>query len=203
MDEIGLFPLELVLLPTERVPLHIFEPRYRELIGECVEQGRPFGLVFADDDGVRDVGTLATVVEVVDRFPDGRLNVVVEGGERFRLIQLTEGRSFHTADVEELLDADDEAPAELVERAVALFERLVGLTGAEAETPATDGPLPLSYALAGRFELSPELKLELLRETSEAARLARVCEILEGAAAELEHRRAVSERAQRNGHVQH
>jgi Lon protease-like protein len=203
VDEIGLFPLELVLLPTERVPLHIFEPRYRELIGECVEQGRPFGLVFADDDGVRDVGTLATVVEVVDRFPDGRLNVVVEGGERFRLIQLTEGRSFHTADVEELLDADDEAPAELVERAVALFERLVGLTGAEAETPATDGPLPLSYALAGRFELSPELKLELLRETSEAARLARVCEILEGAAAELEHRRAVSERAQRNGHVQH
>jgi Lon protease-like protein len=203
VDEIGLFPLELVLLPTERVPLHIFEPRYRELIGECVEQGRPFGLVFADDDGVRDVGTLATVVEVVDRFPDGRLNVVVEGGERFRLIQLTEGRSFHTADVEELLDADDEAPVELVERAVALFERLVGLTGAEAETPATDGPLPLSYALAGRFELSPELKLELLRETSEAARLARVCEILEGAAAELEHRRAVSERAQRNGHVQH
>lgn len=143
------------------------------------------------------------MVEVVDRFPDGRLNVVVEGGERFRLIQLTEGRSFHTADVEELLDADDEAPVELVERAVALFERLVGLTGAEAETPATDGPLPLSYALAGRFELSPELKLELLRETSEAARLARVCEILEGAAAELEHRRAVSERAQRNGHVQH
>lgn len=203
MDEIGLFPLELVLLPTERVPLHIFEPRYRELIGECVEQERPFGLVFADDDGVRDVGTLATVVEVVDRFPDGRLNVVVEGGERFRLIQLTEGRSFHTADVEALLDADDEPQAALVERAVALFERLLGLTGAEAEMPATDGPLPLSYALAGRFELSPELKLELLRETSEAARLARVCEILEGAAAELEHRRVVSERAQGNGHVPH
>ncbi len=203
MDEIGLFPLELVLLPTERVPLHIFEPRYRELIGECVEQGRPFGLVFADDDGVRDVGTLATVVEVVDRFPDGRLNVVVEGGERFRLIQLTEGRSFHTADVEALLDADDEAPTALVDRAVTLFERLLGLTGAEAEVPGTDGPLPLSYALAGRFELSAELKLELLRETSEAARLTRVCEILEGAAAELEHRRAVSERAQGNGHVTH
>ena len=56
MEEIGLFPLGLVLLPTEQVPLHIFEPRYRELIGECIEAERPFGLVYADDEGVRDIG---------------------------------------------------------------------------------------------------------------------------------------------------
>ena len=80
MEEIGLFPLGLVLLPTEQVPLHIFEPRYRELITECLDQDEPFGLVFADDDGLRRVGTLASVVEVTDRFDDGRLNVVVEGG---------------------------------------------------------------------------------------------------------------------------
>ena len=85
MDEIGLFPLGLVLLPTEQVPLHIFEPRYRELITECVDEERPFGLVYADDDGIRQVGTLATVVEVTDRFEDGRLNIVVEGGDRFKL----------------------------------------------------------------------------------------------------------------------
>ena len=78
--EIGLFPLGLVLLPTEQVPLHIFEPRYRELIGECLEEEEPFGLVYADDDGLRRIGTLATVVEVTDRFEDGRLNIVVEGG---------------------------------------------------------------------------------------------------------------------------
>ena len=65
MDEIGLFPLGLVLLPTEQVPLHIFEPRYRELIDECLEQGTPFGLVYADDDGIRQVGTLAIVTEVI------------------------------------------------------------------------------------------------------------------------------------------
>src|SRR4051794_37342058 len=94
MEEIGLFPLGLVLLPTEQVPLHIFEPRYRELIGESLEQGVPFGIVYADDDGLRQVGTLATVTEVVERFADGRLNVVVEGGERFRLLELTEGRPF-------------------------------------------------------------------------------------------------------------
>ena len=107
MDEIGLFPLGLVLLPTEQVPLHIFEPRYRELITECVDEERPFGLVYADDDGIRQVGTLATVVEVTDRFEDGRLNIVVEGGDRFKLLELTEGRSFQTGTVEPVVDRDD------------------------------------------------------------------------------------------------
>ena len=66
MDEIGLFPLGLVLLPTEQVPLHIFEPRYRELIGESLDHGGPFGIVYADEDGLRQIGTLATVTEVVE-----------------------------------------------------------------------------------------------------------------------------------------
>ena len=93
----------MVLLPTERVPLHIFEPRYHELIGECVAQDREFGLVYADDDGIQAVGTRAKVIEVV-RLPDGRLSIVVEGGQRFRLVELTSGRSFHTGQVEMLGD---------------------------------------------------------------------------------------------------
>jgi ATP-dependent Lon protease len=92
MDEIGLFPLGIVLLPTERVPLHIFEPRYCELIGECLEEEVEFGMVYADEDGVRDFGTLARVSDVLERFDDGRLNVVVEGGLRFRVERLTRGR---------------------------------------------------------------------------------------------------------------
>ena len=84
MSEIGLFPLGLVLLPTEQVPLHIFEPRYRELIRESLEREFPFGIVYADEDGLRQIGTLATVSEVVERFDDGRLNILVEGGARFR-----------------------------------------------------------------------------------------------------------------------
>ena len=97
MEEIGLFPLGIVLLPTERVPLHIFEPRYRELIGECMEDESEFGLVYADEDGVREVGTRARVTEVLELFDDGRLNIVIEGGERFRIEKLTRGRSFMTA----------------------------------------------------------------------------------------------------------
>jgi len=201
MTEIGLFPLGLVLLPTEQVPLHIFEPRYRELIGECLDEEQPFGLVYADDDGVRRVGTLATVVEVTERFEDGRLNIVVEGGERFRLVDLTDGRSFHTGTIEELADADDPPPPDDVERALAVFRRLVELTGAEVDVPAeVSGGRP-SFEIGSRFELAPELKLELLEEPSERVRLRRLCEILETIAAAVERQREVAARAATNGHV--
>jgi ATP-dependent Lon protease len=200
MEEIGLFPLGLVLLPTEQVPLHIFEPRYRELIGECLERDEPFGLVFADDDGLRRVGTLTDVVEVTDRFEDGRLNIVVEGRERFRLVELTDGRSFHTGTIEPLDDVDDPPADEDVERALAVFRRLVELTGAEVEVPTEVVGQP-SFAIGSRFELAPELKLELLEESRERVRLVRLCEILETLAEAVERQREIAALAQRNGRV--
>jgi Lon protease-like protein len=200
MEVIGLFPLGLVLLPTEQVPLHIFEPRYRELIAECLDNEQPFGLVYADDDGLRRIGTLATVIEVTDRFEDGRLNIVVEGGGRFRLGELTEGRSFHTGTIEPISDLDDPPSLDDVRRGVGLFSKLVELTGADVEVPDESLEQP-SFALASRFELAPELKLELLEETSERVRLLRLCEILETVAAAVERQREIAERASKNGRV--
>jgi len=199
---VPVFPLpNVILFPGMFLPLHIFEPRYRELIAECLDAGEPFGLVFADDDGLRRVGTLASVVEVTDRFDDGRLNVVVEGGERFRLVEMTEGRSFHTGTIEPLGDLQDDPPrAAEVERAVAVYARLVELTGAEVEPPDVESGQP-SFAIAARFELAPELKLELLEQTSERQRLVRLCEILETAAASVERQRQIASLAQTNGHV--
>jgi Lon protease-like protein len=201
MSEIGLFPLGLVLLPTEQVPLHIFEPRYRELIGETLADGRPFGIVYADDDGLRAVGTLAVVVEVVDRFEDGRLNVIVEGTSRFRLLELTEGRSFATGRVEDVADQDDPAEPEDVERALALFARLAEQTESDVEAPEADTPA-LSFAIAGRFDFSPEIKQELLDESSERVRLKRLCELLELAAETVARQKEISRRAQSNGKVE-
>jgi ATP-dependent Lon protease len=201
MDEIGLFPLGIVLLPTEQVPLHIFEPRYRELIGETLDDGRPFGIVYGDDDGLREVGTLATVVEVVDRFEDGRLNVVVEGTTRFRLVELTEGRSFATGRVEDVADQDDPAEPEDVERSLTLFARLAEQTESDVEAPDADTPA-LSYAIAGRFDFSPEIKQELLDESSERVRLKRLCELLELAVEAVARQKEISARAQSNGKVE-
>src|SRR5215207_5908905 len=132
MSELGLFPLGIVLLPSEQIPLHIFEDRYQELIGECLRENREFGLVFADEDGLREVGTRAAVTEVLDRFEDGRLNIVAEGRDRFRLLELTHGRSFQTALVEELADDADAADPADTERAIELFQQLVELLSGAA-----------------------------------------------------------------------
>jgi ATP-dependent Lon protease len=200
VNELGLFPLSMVLLPSERVPLHIFEDRYQELIGECLENEVEFGLVYADDDGIRDIGTRAGVVEVLDRFDDGRMNVLIEGRERFRLVELTSGRSFHTGSVTPVSDTDERPSERIVERALALFGRLRDLTGSEVEVPpaTTD---QLSFALASRVELEPAIKLDLLANVSERARLERVCELLEAAAVTVERQRIAAERAMTNGRV--
>jgi Lon protease-like protein len=200
MSELGLFPLGIVLLPTEQIPLHIFEERYQELIAECLDLEQEFGLVFADDEGLREVGTRALVTEVLDRFDDGRLNIVVEGGERFRLVQLTEGRSFQTGLVEPVEDVADAADPEDSDHALKLFHRLVELTGAEVEEPSLAAE-QLSFELAGRFEFAPELKQKLLQLTSERQRMHLLAEILAGAAVAVERERDIANRAQGNGKV--
>ncbi|MDQ3379978.1 MAG: LON peptidase substrate-binding domain-containing protein [Actinomycetota bacterium] len=198
MNEVGLFPLSLVLLPTEQVPLHIFEERYKDLIGECLADDAEFGLVYADESGIREIGTRAAVLQVLTEFEDGRMNILIEGRDRFKLLELTSGRSFQTGDIVPIEDIDDSADASTVQRARLLFDRLRELTSSEIEAP--DGSTPqLSYALAARVELTAEAKLELLTETSERVRLERVCTLLEEAAVAVERQRGAAERAATNG----
>src|SRR2546430_10245030 len=198
MDEIGLFPLGIVLLPSEQVPLHIFEPRYRELIAQCLEQEREFGLVFADEDGLRAIGTRAAVTEVLERFDDGRLNIVVEGGERFRLERLTRGRSFMTAAVEQVEDGSGPVDAETSSRAAGAFRALAALAGVEAEDPDEGSP-QLSFELAAQVELVPDAKQQLLESLSEQERLELVSALLDAVRHTLIATRELGDRAKRNG----
>ena len=200
MDELGLFPLGVVLLPTEQLPLHIFEERYKELIGECIDADGDFGLVYADDDGVREVGTRARVAEVLTRFEDGRLNVLVEGGERFRLTELTDGRAFSTGFVAPLEDLEDPAEAPAVEEALRLFGALRELTGSSVDVPDS-GSSQLSYELAAKVELPVDQKLALLAETSERLRMEQVQELLASALLTAQRVRRAAERAASNGRV--
>jgi Lon protease-like protein len=201
VPEIGLFPLELVLMPSEQVPLHIFEPRYRELIGECLTEGREFGLLLEDGEGRREVGTRAGVIEVLEVFDDGRMNVVVEGRDRFRVLEDTGGRSFPTGEVETIDDDEpDAASAHDEEQALAVFRRLAEAAEADVEEP-DDPPPSLSFALAARIDFGVELKQELLELRSERARLVRLTELMEKALAAIEREREVRERAAGNGKV--
>ncbi|MBX5474455.1 MAG: LON peptidase substrate-binding domain-containing protein [Thermoleophilia bacterium] len=198
MEEIGLFPLGIVLLPTEVAPLHIFEERYKELIGECLELDREFGVVYADEAGVRETGTRARVAQVLERFEDGRMNILVVGGERFRVERLTRGRSFLTAEVEPLEDEWDEPDAEAAARVTEAFRALAALMGSDAEPPDAASP-QFSFEVAARVEIAPEAKHELLELRSERARLERLRELL-GAARELHlAARRLGAHAKRNG----
>ncbi|HEU5207213.1 MAG TPA: LON peptidase substrate-binding domain-containing protein [Gaiellaceae bacterium] len=200
MAELGLFPLGLVLLPTERLPLHIFEERYKELVEECLEQGLEFGLVYADTDGMRDVGTRARIAEVLTRFEDGRLNILVEGGERFHVDELTDGRAFHTAQVSPVADTDDVADAAAIDDAMRIFGVLREVTASDVDPPDPASP-QLSFALAGKVELTPGEKLMLLRELSERRRIELVQELLEHAVLAARRMRKAAERATTNGRV--
>ena len=201
MREIGLFPLGIVLLPGEQVPLHIFEPRYRQLIGECLEEGAPFGLVFADESGLRKVGTEAEIVEVLERFDDGRLNIVVEGGERFRLVELTEGRVFATAEIVTVSDGEERPTQAEVERCLAAYRRVAAAAGEEAEeVDAVAGSV--AYQIAAHIEFGAHEKQTLLELTSERERVVRLAGLLERAAEAVRRGREIRERASTNGRVE-
>ncbi len=194
MDEIGLFPLGIVLLPTERVPLHVFEPRYKELIGECLEREAEFGFLYADDDGVREIGTLARVGEVLGRFDD----IVVEGGARFRVETLTRGRSFLTASVVPVRDGGAAASPETAARAAGSFRALAAVAGAETGE-LDESSAELSFELAAQVELPAEAKQQLLELDSEQERLELVVGLLDAVRATLIATRELGEHAKKNG----
>ncbi|MBA2311890.1 MAG: LON peptidase substrate-binding domain-containing protein [Actinobacteria bacterium] len=203
MEEIGLFPLNMVLLPAEHVPLHIFESRYKELIGECIDDDASFGVVLADGDSMRSLGTRARVTEVLDRLPDGRLNVIVSGGERFRIVEMTAGRSFLTARVESFEDRDTAASNEKLEGCVNAYRRVAAAAGVDDDTTDLElEPGLAAFEIAALIDLEPESKQDLLEMTAESERLVRVTELLDGAVASVEWQRDVQRLATGNGHVQ-
>jgi Lon protease-like protein len=201
MPELGLFPLPIVLVPTERIPLHIFEPRYKELIEECVETENEFGLVLSTGDGaVHEIGTRARVTDVIERLEDGRMNVVVEGGERFRLVELTSGRSFTTGLVEEVLDEDDPASPLDVAKALEVFTDLAVAAESDVDLPEADDP-GLDWALAARVDFGVEPKQEVLASTSPRYRMERLVELLQTSLEAVKLEATLRERAGRNGKV--
>src|SRR2546421_6989325 len=108
-DRFPLFPLGLVLLPSELVPLHIFEDRYRVMIGECLDRGTEFGIVWLSDSGLKQVGCSARVTRLLKKMDDGRMDILVQGVAPFRLLRRIEDLPYPAGDIELLDDSDDDA----------------------------------------------------------------------------------------------
>jgi Lon protease-like protein len=181
-----IFPLELVLLPGVPLPLHIFEPRYKEMIGECLEQKKPFGVVRASSDGIADIGCTAEITSVTKKYDDGRMDILTRGVDRFEVIEVNENRSFLQAEIAMVHDEDEDEDggeparptAEMVTQAVRLHAEIAKLAGAEPSGPDEHAG-NLSFLLAGSLPLDLDFKQSLLSTLSEAKRLQAVVGYLE------------------------
>ena len=198
---IGLFPLGIVLLPGEVVPLHIFEERYKKLIGERLEEGE-FGIVLAEEDTVRECGTAARVTQLIEEMDDGTMNILVRGGRRFRIIEVREPADPETdylsAEVEFYRDSEPEGSPALREAVLEVFARMLVLMDVEEpEEPAGEGPL--SFRIAGAVDFGAALKQELLESLSEEQRLETLLTVITSLLPRLELRKEREEAIRGNG----
>jgi Lon protease-like protein len=200
-DQLPIFELPLVLLPGERIPLHIFEERHKRMVGRSLDEGRPFGIVLRDDDGARSVGCTARVDEVLERFEDGRMNIVVSGEAPFKVLDRFEAPDYPAGEVEliseEELPAVDEDSATSAREAFAeLAERATGERPDDAELEGAS-----AYEIASRIELPPETKQQLLELRDEDERFGLLANALGAVEAAIERAEEAAERASGNGKV--
>ncbi|HZW79544.1 MAG TPA: LON peptidase substrate-binding domain-containing protein [Candidatus Deferrimicrobiaceae bacterium] len=197
---IPLFPLDVVLFPHTPLPLHIFEPRYKEMIAECLEKSRAFGVIRALEQGLAEVGCTAEIVTVVKEYPDGRLDLVAEGRNRFEIVAVNQDRTFLQGEVLMIDDEPGAPPQEDAARAAQLHSELLAIAGAKQDLSAAD-PALLSFHLAGSLPLDLDFKQKLLSLRSEADRLSILITYLETIIPNLHRAARARERAGGNGHV--
>jgi Lon protease-like protein len=195
-----LFPLDVVLLPGAPLPLHIFEPRYREMIAECRAHEAPFGVIRALEEGIADVGCTAEIVSVTKEYPDGRLDLVAEGRKRFEVLDLNRDRSFLQAEILLIADEPGAAADEDKARAIQLHLEILSLAGAVQDLAAADQNA-LSFYLAGSLPLDLDFKQKLLAMRSESARIQAVAAYLETILPNLRRASRAREKAGGNGHA--
>ena len=197
-----LFPLDLVLLPGVPLPLHIFEPRYKAMINECLEQKRVFGMIRSKEEKLATIGCTAEIINVLKKYADGRMNILAEGKRRFEVLQVNQDRPFLQADVFYLDDDEnDSATADDVKKAIALHEKIMALAGAQPDQIEEAETKQLAYRLAGSLPFDPDFQQALLEMNSEADRTRALISFFEQILPALHRNATAKKKAGGNGHV--
>ena len=200
MALLPLFPLNVVLLPGSPLQLHIFEPRYKEMIGECRANNAPFGVVRATDEGIAEIGCTAEIVSVTKEYSDGRMDLVTEGRKRFEVLELNQERSFLRAEVLLVPDEPGIPAPEQRARAIEFHRQILALAGAVQDLSDADQSA-LSFYLAGSLPLDLDFKQRLLAMRSEAERIETVAKYFETILPNLQRAARAREKAGGNGHA--
>ena len=199
IERFPLFPLGLVLLPQELVPLHIFEDRYKLMIDECLDGEREFGIIWLSDDGLKQTGCAARIARVLERFEDGRLNILVQGTEPFRLLRKIEDLPYPAGDVEVVHDdgdGDEQTADEARRRYADLVEELTESRPEEQALAELD-----AYGMAATLDVEPAAKQALLELRSESGRLEQLETLFAEALERIRLAAFAAERARGNGHL--
>ncbi|MEO7653770.1 MAG: LON peptidase substrate-binding domain-containing protein [Bryobacteraceae bacterium] len=195
-----LFPLRVLVFPRTRLPLHIFEERYKEMVGEAIRDRTEFGIVLAADQGILNTGCTVMVDEVLDKYPDGRMDIVTNGVRRFEVTALNQEKSYLRGEVS-FFDDDEPGPApfEIREKALEIYQRWLQLDASQAAVEVLLTDPQLSFQLAQRI---PDLDFlqSLLRDRSEASRLLKVAEFLNSYIPKQQLTAAIKKVAPLNGH---
>jgi Lon protease-like protein len=200
VELIPLFPLNVVLFPGAPLPLHIFEPRYRQMTRECLEQKREFGVVLARKNGIAAVGCTAEIAKVVKQYEDGRSDILTVGRRRFRVEGVLDDKPYYQGRVEFLVERTTEEDPKTAERLLALYAEVHRLVYRREGGVVPAGAVSLAYGIAAELPLAVDYKQELLELDSEARRRQVLAERLEAWAQELRRLARARKKAGGNGH---
>lgn len=167
---IPLFPLEVVLLPGMPLPLHIFEPRYRKMIGLCLSEKREFGMILAQEKELAAVGCTAEVVQKLKDYDDGRMDILSEGRAVFHLTEVLDEEEYYEGIVEYLTDELGAPDSEKEKRLLEMFERVQNVMQGEQRISVAKSEVPLAYHLAAQLPMDLPEKQKLLELREETAR---------------------------------
>ncbi|MDQ6821635.1 MAG: LON peptidase substrate-binding domain-containing protein [Actinomycetota bacterium] len=199
-NEFPLFPLGLVALPGELIPLHIFEERYKTMMNECLANEGEFGIVWLADDGLREIGCACKIDRVLERLEDGNMNLLARGTRPFRVVERQGHLAYPAGVIEFVEDRSTDADPELARTAHEAYAELVKLATDRDPDPSELADLG-AYAMAATIDFGLDAKQGLLDLRSENARLRLVTRLLRAAIKRLEFVEHAQERARSNGKV--
>ena len=199
--KISLFPLDVVLFPGEALPLHIFEDRYKEMIGECLANGTRFGVVRAQQEGLAVIGCTAPIAHVMRRYDDGRLDILCQGEARFEIEMLENARTFLEAEVTFFEDDGPAAPRALREECAALHFEALELAGLEMKAMNISLDEPISFKLAASLPSDLGFKQQILGLRSDAERSRRLRDFYHAVLPKLRMGAFTAKTSIQNGHV--
>ena len=198
--QLPLFPLEQVLYPSGQLPLHIFEPRYKELAAHCLEENAPFGILLLVEDELVTTGCSADIDEILQEYDNGEMDILVRGSRRFQVLEVHDSDSYLRADISYIEEPPEGASPALRERAITQHMKLLELAGRTVRPSVYEDVQDVSYLLAQNAGMDNQQQQHILELLTADERMTFLIEYFEDLLPKMEEAGDLRRRIQSNGH---